>query len=209
MLSTRPVLMAMFALLVPLGPALADGLGNKDAAPAPWSAGLMISTLGPGLQLSYHAYRWAVVRVEGTYVSVPADGLTASLRSAGAILDLHPFQNAFRFSGGLRYFEYNISGKANIDEGGIPNVFRISLTNTNKTAPYFGLGFDSSHFSGERYELKIGLDLGAVYSGKPDASIANLTNPGEDVQSQIDKYVSKYSYFDFYPVVTVSARLTF
>jgi hypothetical protein len=208
MLSTRIVWTALFASLAPLGPALADGPGYKDA-PAPWSAGFMISTLGPGLQLSYHAYGWAVVRAEGTYVSVPADGFTASLRSAGAILDLHPFQNAFRFSGGLRYFEYSIAGKTNIGGGETPSTFRISVTNTNKEAPYFGLGFDSSHFSGEKYDLKIGLDLGAVYSGKPDVTVTNLTNPGEDIQQQIDKYVSKYSFLDFYPVISISARLTF
>ena len=212
MARARSVWTAMFALLLPLGPALADGQGSKDlpvASPSPWSAGFMISTLGPGLQVSYHAYGWAVVRVEGTYVSIPADGLTASLQSAGAILDLHPFHNAFRMSGGLRYFEYNLSGNTVINESGTPNTFRVAITNTNKAAPYFGFGLNSSHFSGERYELKVGLDLGAVYSGKPDVSVTNVTNPGEDVQSQIDKYVGKYQFLDFYPVATISARLTF
>jgi hypothetical protein len=210
MLGLRMLAAASVAVLVPFAPALGDGVSGKDSPPtANWSAGLMISTLGPGLQVSYHAYGWAVVRLEGTYVSVPFDGLTASLKSAGTILDLHPFQNAFRVSGGLRYFEYNIAGNAVVNNGGTPNTLQVAVTNTNKAAPYLGLGFDSSHFSGEKYELKVGLDIGAVYSGAPSVSLKNLTNPGEDIQTEINNYVSKYQFLNFYPVASVSVRLTF
>jgi hypothetical protein len=210
MLGVRVALIALIAILTPLAPALGDGLSGKDLpATAPWSAGLMVSTLGPGLQVSYHAYGWTVVRVEGTYVSVPVEGLTASLKSAGAILDLHPFQNAFRISGGARYFEYNISGNTIINESGTPNTFHVAVTNSNKATPYVGFGFDSSHFSGEKYEIKVGLDIGAVYSGRPLVSLKNLTNPGDDPQPEIDKFISKYQYLDFYPVAAISVRLTF
>ncbi len=205
---------AMFAALLPFGPTLANAQSGKDTpVNAAWSAGFMVSTLGPGLQISYRVLDWAVVRAEGSYVSVPTDGLTLSLQSAGAMLDLHPFERGFRISGGLRYFEYDIRGITTVNEnsGGVstPNRFRVEATNSNKAAPYAGLGFDTSHFSGGAYELKLGLDFGVVYSGKPAASVANLDNPGEDVQTQLNKIIDKYQFLDFYPVATLSARLTF
>ena len=89
------------------------------------------------------------------------------------------------------------------------NKFSIEATNSNKAAPYFGFGLDSSHVSGGKYEFHLGLDLGVVYSGKPNVSVSNLTNPGEDVQTEINKIVNKYQFLDFYPVVAVSARMNF
>jgi hypothetical protein len=202
----RTVLIGAFACLAPLGPVMA---GEGAPAGTPWSAGLMISTLGPGLQVSYHAYEWFAVRAEGTYVSIPVDGLTGSLRSAGAIVDVHPFRNAFRLSGGVRYFEYNISGTTVMKDGDTSNTYHVAITNTNKADPYLGLGFDSSHFYGDRYDFRVGLDIGAVYSGMPSVSVANLDHPEDDVQSEIKNFISKYQYMNFYPVVTLSARLTF
>jgi hypothetical protein len=215
MLGGRFIWTTVFAALSLFWPALADAQSSKETpVNAAWSAGFMISTLGPGLQISYRVYDWAVVRVEGSYVSVPTDGLTLSLQSAGAMLDLHPFKTGFRVSGGLRYFEYDIHGIVTVNEGGdggasTPNRFRVEATNSNKAAPYAGLGFDTSHFSGGAYELRLGLDFGVIYSGKPSASVANLDNPGEDVQTQLTKIIDKYQFLDFYPVATVSARLTF
>jgi hypothetical protein len=203
----------MFAAVLPFGTALAGDLSTKDG-PAPmnasWSAGLMVSTLGPGLQVSYRVYDWAAIRVEGSYVSVPVDGLTVSLQSAGAILDLHPFQNAFRVSGGMRYFQYEIRGTTIINEGGSgPNKFSVEAINSNKAAPYFGLGLDSSHVSGGNYEFHLGLDLGVLYSGKPNVSVNNLTTPGDNIQDGINNITNKSKFFDFYPVATVSARMNF
>ncbi|MGO9483161.1 MAG: hypothetical protein ACLPX9_01055 [Rhodomicrobium sp.] len=210
MARAHPIWMAMFATVLPFGAALADGQSSKDAPTnSPWSAGLMVSTLGPGVQVSYLAYNWAVIRVEGSYVSVPTEGLTLSLQSAGAMLDLHPFENAFRVSGGIRYFEYDISGITTVNETSGPNRFRIEATNSNQAAPYLGFGLDTSHFSGGKYEFKLGLDLGVIYSGKPDVSANNLTNPGEDVQSQINNVIGKYQVLDLYPVATISARINF
>jgi hypothetical protein len=218
MARVHPIWTATFAAILPFGTALAGDLSTKDG-PAPmnasWSAGLMVSTLGPGLQVSYRVYDWAAIRVEGSYLSVPVDGLTLSLQSAGAILDLHPFQNAFRVSGGMRYFEYDIKGTTIINEsnggggGSTPNKFRIAATNSNNAAPYFGLGLDSSHVSGGNYEFHLGLDLGVIYSGKPNVSVENLTDPGKDVQSEISKAIDRYQFLNFYPVITVSARMNF
>ncbi len=201
---------AMFAVILPFGTALADGPSTKDApANASWSGGLMVSTLGPGLQASYRVFDWAAVRVEGTYVTVPTNGLNLTLQSAGAILDLHPFESGFRVSGGARYLEYDIGGITTANVSGVPNRFSIEVANSDKAAPYAGLGFDTSHVSGGKYEFKAGLDLGVVYTGKPDVSVKNLDNPGSGVQTQIDSYVNKYRIFNFYPVATISARLNF
>ncbi len=101
MLGSRFVSKAILAALMTICPDLADAQGGKDApANAAWSAGVMLSTLGPGLQISYRVLDWAVVRAEGSYISVPTDDLTLSLQSAGAMLDLHPFESGFRISGG-------------------------------------------------------------------------------------------------------------
>ncbi|MFZ0569829.1 MAG: hypothetical protein WCD20_06860 [Rhodomicrobium sp.] len=210
MVTVHHAWLAMFAAFLPFGPVLADEQSVKDPpANAAWSAGLMVSTLGPGLQVSYRVYDWAAIRVEGTYVTVPTGGLNLTLESAGVILDLHPFESGFRISGGARYLEYDVLGDTTVNESGGPNRFRIEVANSDKAAPYAGLGFDSSHFSGGEYELKIGLDLGVIYTGKPVVSVTNLDNPGNDVQTQIDKYVNQYQIFNFYPVATISARLNF
>lgn len=205
------LLAAIFVAIYSSSPAWAEGETGKSA---PWSVGPMASTLGPGLQVSRRVYEWAVVRVEGSYVSVPTDGLVLTLQSAGAMLDLHPFESGFRVSGGMRYFEYEIRGIVTVNEssgGGdpIPNKFRVEATNSNKAAPYLGLGFDTSHFSGGKYEFKLGLDLGVIYSGKPAVALTNLTNPGEDVQPEINKIIDKYQFLNFYPVAAISARINF
>ena len=214
MARANPIWTAVFAAIMQFGPALADGQSSKDAPMnAPWSAGLMIGTMGPGLQASYLVCDWAVIRVEGSYQSVPAAGLTLSLQSAGAMLDLHPFENAFRVSGGARYFEYEIRGMATVNEtdGGVstPNKYRIEATNSNPLAPYLGFGFDSSHFSGGKYEFKLGLDLGVIYSGRPSVSVNNLTNPGGDIQTEINRVIDRYQVLNLYPVATISARINF
>ncbi len=205
------VLAAILAAVLSWSPASADDDGYKDDGykNAMWSAGLTAGTLGPGGQASFLLYKVVVVRLEGSYLSVPTEGLTVSLQSAGAILDLHPFENAFRVSGGIRYFEYDISGITTVNEASGPNRFRIEATNSNQAAPYLGFGLDTSHFSGGKYEFKLGLDLGVIYSGKPDVSANNLTNPGEDVQSQINSVIGKYQVLDLYPVATISARINF
>jgi hypothetical protein len=209
MLRSRPAWRAILTALMLFCPDLVDAQSGKDTpATAAWSAGFMVSTLGPGLQISYRVLDWAVVRAEGSYVSVPTNGLTLSLQSAGAMLDLHPFDSGFRVSGGLRYFEYEIRGITS-SSGSTSSQLRVEATNSNKAAPYAGLGFDTSHFSGGAYNLKIGLDFGVVYSGRPVASVVSLNNPGEDVQAEVDKIIGEYRFLDFYPVASVSARLTF
>lgn len=209
MLGSRFVWKAILAALMTICPDLAEAQGGKDApANAAWSAGVMVSTLGPGLQISYRVLDWAVVRAEGSYLSVPTDDLTLSLQSAGAMLDLHPFESGFRVSGGLRYFEYEIRGITS-SGGSTPNRYRVEATNSNKAAPYAGLGFDTSHYSGGPYEFKLGLDFGVIYSGKPVASVVSLDNASDDAQAELNRIISDYRFLDFYPVASVSARLTF
>jgi hypothetical protein len=141
---------------------------------------------------------------------------------AGGILDFHPFSSGWRASAGVRYVDIELQGVARngMEFGGISysagEIGKVTATvrNGNPAAPYFGIGYDSSHFSNDGSGFKLGVDIGAMYIGEPDVTIRTAITPASptfasDVSSTASSIKDSLRNYPFYPVAMLSARFSF
>jgi len=220
--------------------ARADGYDSVSAeAPAAQvpsggglGVGISIGTTGVGGELSVRPFGNFVLRAAGTWFALDyyhsVDDLTFNLKadlvSAGATIDWHPFANGFRLSAGARYHGADFTGAAVAGGGGTfeinGNTYDIAVTGpvdatskwSSSIAPYFGIGYDSTHFSDSRWALAF--DIGVLYTGRPSAVITVL-HPNSyptlqadlaDVQKDLDDYAK---YGRFWPVATLTLKYRF
>ncbi len=209
----RSGIAALFYLVFSLGQAWAD-----ESPSAMWAVGATAGTLGVGAEASILVYKRVVLRFDGSYLTVPANDTTVTIKSAGATLDVHPFESSFRLSGGMRYLNFeadltHTTYQCNALTGYIcyATAFRDVVTNHDSLAPYAGFGFDSSHFSGGNSDFKLGLDLGAIFAGGADYKIQDVTSPNDSIGITSEKkwLSNRFMVLDWYPVATVSARVAF
>ncbi len=213
-----------------LGAAASKADDARPAKTSDWSVGVTAGTLGLGAEVSYLLSDTLVLRANASYFETGC-GTAKALGAkcdydlnltglfAGATVDIHPLNNGWRLSAGGKYVDAEFAGSysGKITLGGVDytdiGTTRISVSNGNSIAPYLGFGYDASHFSKDGSGLHLGIDLGAVYLGDPNVSIATTKSvPGLD--SAIDKETatlkdSLKNYFSFYPVAMISARYSF
>lgn len=199
-----------------------------------WSFGVTGGTQGIGGEASYLLYHNLVLRANASYIAFNSNETIRAYGGdnnefdfdisgvfAGGMLDLHPFRSGWRLSAGLRYTDVNF--KAESTDGldlGVTNytseqigTARTSVHNTNPAAPYIGFGYDTSHFSEDGAGFKLGVDIGALYVGKPDVSITtdkSVAGLADDIaleKAEIEERLDKY--YNFYPVFMVSGRISF
>lgn len=189
-------------------------------------------TLGVGGELSLRPNRYVGIRVGGNYLtftrSATVDGiaydLTPKLQSGSGILDLHPFGSAFHLSGGLirnsnqGTVVARLTGPITIG----PQTYQPSdvgsltglVSYARRYAPYAGLGFSG------RGRVSFLFDLGLVFSGFPQVSLAGTTNltgqakaifdqnviqERQDIQADIESR----QYLKYHPVVSLGLRVGF
>ena len=147
---------------------------------------------------------------------------TASLLTAGILMDYYPFKsNEFRMSIGTYYngnnFDFDIGSGTAVTLNGVSytsaQLGTISMkTLTNKFAPYIGIG------CGEKgHEKGWGLtaDVGVLYHGTPivDATVTTTASSPASIKSDVEAERSKlqdtFSKFSVYPVVMVGASYSF
>jgi hypothetical protein len=207
------------------GGALADG-GNQ-AGPA---VGIGISTLGITGELSYKVIGNFVVRVNGNWASadhkpkISNADVAGGLRIAGAGLigDWHPFENGFRFSGGARWhqaqFTGDVSGQSVTLNGTTYTAAQYGKLHGevepgSRIAPYFGIGWDSTHFSNGG--LSLGFEVGAMYLGTPTAKLtasnaAAVPGLQANANAEAKKLRDDFGKFgEFWPVVALTAKYRF
>ncbi len=152
-----------------------------------------ISTLGVGIEaakgltpsfglragFNYFSYGYEATESDVSY------DLDLELKSFGLMADWHPFQGAFRLSGGLLINGNGLTGNAKPtgqvkigDTDYTLNSIDLEIS-YNKLAPYFGLGWDTTF--GDSDNWGFAFDLGLIYSGSPEASLS--LNPANTVSA--------------------------
>ncbi len=211
--------------------ALAAGTGavGAGAADAQLAVGVGIGTAGAIAEAQYAVAPWLQLRggynyfeydVDDTYDGIAYVG-DLDLTTWGAFVDLHPFSNAFVVSGGMFVGDKGLLMAAtpttNTTIGNVTytpaQIGTLGLDAAlEETAPYAGLGWDTTNQGDSRIGVK--LLIGVMFSGSPQvnltASGGTLSNDAAfqnqlaieetNLQDDVDDY-------EYYPVV--QAGLTY
>ena len=149
-----------------------------------------ISTLGAGLEVAKGFSPNFGVRAGFNYFSYGYDAtesdvsydLDLELKNFAILADWHPFEGAFRLSGGILLNGNGLTGLAKPTATVAIGNANYDLTSVNldisynSVAPYFGLGWDTTF--GDDDNWGFAFDLGLIYSGSPDATL-NVSGPDE------------------------------
>lgn len=168
-----------------------------------FSVGVRASTLGIGGEATYRLSPSLALRggynglsftrtedIEGIRYDV-----NPSLSNGTAFLDLHPFQSAFRLSGGVVYNKNFVAitamptqpieiGDRTYQPSEIGHLDgRIDVK--KKYSPYAGLGFEGSG------RVAVTFDLGVVFHGTPQTTLTGTTPLTGAEKTQFDVEVAK------------------
>jgi hypothetical protein len=208
----RTILVLLVVLLFAPHDALAQRLG----------VGLRAGTHGPGFELAspitgklnarlglgYLPYSLKDTHIEDDFTVDYS--LDASVQTASALVDFHPFGGTFRLTTGLMYNGTNAKMMVLSTEdlqvgnrtfsaeeiGTLEGVFDYG----SKVAPYAGLGLGNPVSSGGR--LTVMFDLGVMYSGAPrfKASGTGMIGPSAEQDALITE---AFETFVLYPVLSL------
>jgi hypothetical protein len=196
-----------------------------------FGAGMIVSTLGLGGELSYRTgqlgfrggyYFFNYTREDATIEGIRYD-VNPRLRNAQLGVDVYPLRSLFRISGGLTYGSSNARGIGVLDQpitiGGqtyAPSqVGELSgeLAYQRKWMPWAGLGLATEGRVGFTF------DLGVMFAGHPTISLratgGNLTPTEEAVrevnvameQAQIQQAIDDEKLAQYYPLVALGIRI--
>jgi len=177
------------------------------------------STLGVRANFNGFSYR-----VNGIMLGDNEYSFEGDLVSSGVVLDYHPWQNAFRLSGGVYNHKSKItgvvkptSGEVTVGDKTYPSM-QIGAINTNinfnQVNPYMGLGFSSASKNGWHFMA----DIGALYVGTPKATLSAKAADGFeglqyilDDQAKIeeDKINNTLEKYNWYPVLSVGVQFKY
>jgi len=157
---------------------------------------------------SYSAFDYSdEVEVE----DIEYDGDLA-LGGAGLMLDVHPFRNGFRLTGG--YF----SNRNDIELEAVPTE-DIEIGDSTYTpaevgtldggvdfkdsAAYFGIGYGNAASGPGR--VKLVLDAGLLMQGSADISLSSDSGlvSQDDIDAEIEELEEKAEDYDFWPVLSI------
>ncbi len=196
----------------------------SNASATPVGISLGVSTLGPGISLSYdmsekfngrfginkYSQGFDLVVEENNYEG------DVNLHSMTALLDWHPWSGGFRISGGLVSNSNSINGTAvstnddtiefagkeySLQEAGTVNA-DIEF---DPTSLFLGMGWGNAAKGGG---FSFFTDIGVVFHGEPDADITveNATEidlPQEDLDKAVQDFENEISQLRYFPVFTL------
>lgn len=139
----------------------------------------------------------------------------------------YPWDNNFRFSGGLALNNSKLSATARPTggtydiNGNTYTASQIGSANAsvdfNKVAPYIGVGWESGDRKKEG--LSFSADLGIMITGKPDVALNVQCGSGvtttacnriqRDAEVERGKLQDKVNSFNIYPVISIGATYRF
>jgi len=204
-----------------------------------FSAGPSGGTLGLGLETSYKLNNNFVFRANGTYSEL--DGIaidfgssndgrkeeSISIRSLGALIDWHPFQNGVRLTAGGRWIDFENSyieepsnyggigeywiGNASFDAADVGSLSK-SVRHDGSIGGYAGLGYDSSLFSRDsNFELSV--DFGVVFLEEPEAKVTtgkgNVNGLEAAIREEEAELENDSEWLKYYPVVMFNGKYRF
>jgi len=207
------------------GMAVAGLLSVSTAYAEGLSLGVKAGTLGAGVEVEAQMSETLSGRLGLNYFSYSYDGtesdneydLDATLQTFGALLDWHPFANAFRISAGVMINGNELEGDAK-PTNGTYNIGGYTYSSSqidkltgsvdfNSFAPYVGIGTSTSF--GENGCFGFIFDLGVMYQGEASVTLSaegpmagnqtflnNLKKEEQDLQDDLSDY-------EWYPVISV------
>lgn len=182
-----------------------EGVGIGLTAP-------LAPTLNGRIQGSFFSYsQTGTGVVDDVNVAYDAKG---ELFLLAAVADWHPFDSAFRLSGGVYYNGIKGNGLLNAaepvevsnrtyDPAEIGDL-DIDVSPGSQFSPYFGLGFGNAL----KRNFGFSIDIGALYHGAPTVEM-NGTRMLEPMYQEAAQIEENISWARFYPVLTIgfSTRL--
>lgn len=207
-------------------------LGSPNLSRAEFFAAPKLGTLGFGVDLGYQFNDLVKVRLNTNYFSFSHDrsiqdidySIDPSNFNIGLLLDLHPWRNGFRLTGGLYYIDL----KGDLSAGLSPDLSYSFGDHTykgselgeasgsikwSKLAPYIGLGWGSGA-SNPDSNWFFTADLGAMFIGKSKVSytvsgLASHPSLGPDIDREIGKIKSDIDDYQWYPVISIGVGYRF
>ena len=233
---------ALIKRALPLAIASGFALSAGSAMAIDIGLGAKAGTQGYGLDLSAGVTPKLNVRGGFTQFSFNYDGELEKDTSAGGasinnkanysttfdfntvalLVDYHPFASGFRLTTGamLNNSELHgvaVAGDQTIEIGNYTSTqgadLRADVTITfPKTAPYLGIGYDSSRYSKSGFSFTY--DLGVMFQGEPTAKVelsgADASQvPQEDLDREVASVNETLSDFTIYPVMNLGLSYTF
>ncbi len=197
-------------------------------SPVAWAdVGVLVKagTLGAGLDVSKGISEKLAIRLQANALNYNHDTTKSDvdykaeleLRSAGVLLDWHPFSGVFRVSGGA-YWNGNKATVTGQPTGGSYTINGMPYTAAEigslsghvgfpSVAPYLGFGFGSAPKAGRGISLSF--DLGVLYQREPNVALsvacgttARCAQLQSDVAAEQVSLQHDLKDFKFYPAVS-------
>jgi hypothetical protein len=168
-------------------------------------------------------------RREASNIDYDAD---ARLRTATALLDLHPGGNAFRLTAGLVWNGTRVDGHSRPSAAGTYDIGGVQIpvsvvqrldgrAELDPIAPYVGLGWGNPIHSARR--AGVTFDLGVIFQGKADVKLTPVIPAGSPInttpgaRAALDILIAREeqdledeaSDYDLYPVVSLGVWYRF
>jgi hypothetical protein len=199
--------------------------------------GLRAGTLGVGGDVDFGVNSFLTARIGFSGFSLDHTVDTSDATYSGklklsipsAMLDVFPFANGFRFTGGVIVTGPKIDAVGRPASGGVYTLNGNQYTSSeltsltgelkfnNSVAPYLGLGYGNVAAPGNHFTFLF--DLGATYGGKPDVTLNAACSPSvpsavceqlaTDVDAERLKLQSDVSILKWYPVVSLGLGYRF
>jgi hypothetical protein len=199
------------------------------ASATDFGLGVKVGTLGAGGDATLSLNDSFALRLTGSILQWDTDDeiddvdyhLELDYTSFGALVDVHPFSNGFRFSGGLMFNDNGIVLKATPSEseeiGGntyTPEQIGVITGNLafDDIAPYFGIGYGRAGAGDQG--LTFTIDFGLLFqSYELDLSASGLaaTDPQflRDLEEEEGDIQEELDNFKIYPVIAVGLAYRF
>lgn len=189
---------------------------------------LKAGTLGAGLDVSVGMSESLGLRLQANGLSYEYDvtesdveySADLELKSAGLLLDWHPFSGVFRVSAGA-YWNGNEATAVGRPTGGTYEINGVTYNAADigslngridfkRVAPYFGIGWASTPKAGRG--MTFSFDLGVLYQGEPNVGLTTVCGPAlstpqcdalrSNVAAEQASLKEELSDYKFHPVVS-------
>lgn len=190
-----------------------------------------IGTLGPGLEATIGIVDWLNLRAGGYFFRVRHGGsirdveydFDIKLASVPLLVDLHPFENEFRISGGVIYnrnmADLDCTLNKNITIGNNEytpeQIGELSgSVRFNNWAPYIGLGYGNAVLDADKTWGFV-FDIGIMWQGSPRVALSSsgpLKNDPtfqQDLATEESDIQDDANIFRIYPVLSFGISYQF
>jgi hypothetical protein len=203
-------------------------LAANTAAWADVGVLLKAGTLGAGLDISKGISESVALRLQANALNYDREVTESDidynsdleLKSAGLLLDWHPFRGVFRVSAGA-FWNGNEATAVGRPTGGTYEINGVTYNAADigslngqidfeSVAPYFGIGWASAPKAGRG--MTFSFDLGVLYQGEPNVGLTAVCAPGlpalqcaqlqSDVAAEQASLQEEVSDYKLYPVVS-------